>query len=92
MGLLNYLKTKIKHLLCKQELEELYRLKQTIEEVKVWCSRSKEVVAVTRYLQDSKDYPCQLKGAHGSIEDFTYYLEKISDKRLFTKEGKQYDK
>ena len=75
------IKIKLKHVICKDELAELYRIKTAIEDVKVWCSSEKQAVAISKYLQNKRDYPCQLQGCHGSIEDFRYYLKGIDSKK-----------
>jgi len=75
--MINLIKNKIKMLICGDEIDELWRLKQRISDVGVWCSSDKKAVAISEYLLDQTKYPSQLRGAHGSIEDFRSYLDKI---------------
>ena len=72
----NWLKVK----LCGAELLELASLKRNIIDLKTWCSHIPVARECGKWLEskDGKTYPSQLKGAHGCIDDFRYYLESES--------------
>lgn len=69
----------LRYKLAGNELEELWRLKHRVREVGTWCSYDKKVVAISKYLIDMHDYPCQSRGAYGSIDDFREYLKTLGD-------------
>lgn len=70
----NWLKWKV----AEKELNELARLKLHIRTVGDWNSHIDVARATAEYIRDPFSYPRQFMGAHGSIEDFRAYLEKLA--------------
>lgn len=77
MGLIKKFRHYLKYKLAGDELYELYCLKRRIRAVGVWNSHDAKAKAVSAYLLDIHNYPCQFKGAHGSIEDFREYYKTL---------------
>ena len=67
----------LKWKLAGDELRELYFLNLQVNELGVWCSYDKKAVAIAKWLKDIHDYPCQCRGAYGSIDDFREYLKTL---------------
>lgn len=75
---MNWFKHKIRQIVAGKELNELWWLRQRISEVGCWCSEDKKAVAISKYLLDMHDYPCQSRGAYGDISDFREYLKTLN--------------
>ncbi|AUR81687.1 hypothetical protein NVP1089O_38 [Vibrio phage 1.089.O._10N.261.51.F9] len=73
------IKTWLRNKLAGKELRELARLKQDINDLKVWCSGNKDVSAAAAWLENPKSYPCQYRGCHGDITDVREYLRKLDE-------------
>lgn len=64
--------------LTKDKLRELENVRHRASEVKVWLSHNNIASVVAAYIENPESYPCQLQGAHGSIEDFRAYINSLS--------------
>lgn len=79
--MINYIKSWLAWKVAKAELIELAVLKSNVNDLRVWCSHNKDVSAAARWLENNLDYPCQYRGARGSIEDVRAYLDKLDKEK-----------
>ncbi len=92
MTIVNSVRNWLRIKLCGEELLELANLKRKVSDMKVWCSHIPVARECGRWLEDSKSYPSQCRGSHGSIEDFRVYLEfeslKLNSRKSYTEGGR----